>query len=459
MGLKWLALALSALMIPAAGLAEMRDEPPPTVKMVGSGRLMETLAGAAPGELGIMIFGSRTLETGSQRLNDDVVCGFRVEAEDGCRTYRFELAEGLAFSDGTPITAENYVFSVLLSCSGAAAELGLGRPDAFYDGLEEYEAGGPFTGVRLYSEREFSLCLPEDLRGESQWTQLDVIPYPIHEIAPECRVRDDGQGAYLTEALTADGLESALLDAETGYLVNPAVSSGLYRVTAYNPHTREIWLMENEYRQVRGGIVRMEDGPVPLAGWGPDEEPDWYEPVPDPVPEPIPEAASIQVPAETAAPEPAETAVKQPLAEVTTIEPDDIPLAAGGEPPADPDADPGVAPLTGEESAEAAQPGGAGLQEEDLREEEPDEAPSEEEAHTVDVRIVTEGDDLQFGDVVTLVAELHGYEEDAGVSVQWQCDDGSGWKDVAGGTGLTYDFLITPETYAYRWRAAVISEE
>ena len=40
-----------------------------------------------------------------------------IENDDGSKTYRFEINDNLKWSDGSPITAKDYVFSLLLHSS------------------------------------------------------------------------------------------------------------------------------------------------------------------------------------------------------------------------------------------------------------------------------------------------------------------------------------------------------
>ena len=47
-----------------------------------------------------------------------------VENEDGTKTYTVTINDGLVWSDGTPITAKDYVFAVLLESSPEMAEIG-----------------------------------------------------------------------------------------------------------------------------------------------------------------------------------------------------------------------------------------------------------------------------------------------------------------------------------------------
>ena len=46
-------------------------------------------------------------------------------------------------------------------------------------------------------------------------------------------MQDDGEGCYLSEPLTADLIQQTVLDAETGYLSHPSVTSCAYLLTKY----------------------------------------------------------------------------------------------------------------------------------------------------------------------------------------------------------------------------------
>ena len=65
---------------------------------------------------------------------------------------------------------------------------------------------------------------------------VKVTPYPIHVIAPDCQVLDDGEGAYIDGAFDAETLKATLLDPETGYCSHPSVVSGPYTLTSYEDH-------------------------------------------------------------------------------------------------------------------------------------------------------------------------------------------------------------------------------
>lgn len=169
---------------------------------------------------------------------------------DGSRTYVLHIRPGLRYSDGTPITASDYVFSLLLTGTPALREIGATPQDLSHlVGGEAFQRGETdcLAGVRLLSAYAFSL----HVRAEAfpyfyGFAHLNITPYPIHVIAPGCAVRDDGQGAYIgragevparTPALAytpgdfdAAMLRQTMLDPDAGYLFAPRVTSGPYQL-------------------------------------------------------------------------------------------------------------------------------------------------------------------------------------------------------------------------------------
>ena len=178
--------------------------------------------------------------------NPAVVSGFVVteDTADHSRTYTMVLRRDLRYSDGSPITAWDYAFSVLLPMRPEMAELG-GRPQpkTWLQGGPAYIAGRArtVTGLRVPADDQISFTVRGDyLPFFYELGLLECEPYPIDVIAPGARVVDDGMGACLVNAddpsapaLTADLLRETLLDPETGYNSHPSVVSGPYVLTGY----------------------------------------------------------------------------------------------------------------------------------------------------------------------------------------------------------------------------------
>ena len=172
------------------------------------------------------------------------------EDEYGNKVYVFTLADDLKYSDGSPITAADYVFSVLLQSCGSIGELGgntmaydaLVGEDAWQDG-----SATVFSGVRLLAENQFSLAIRADaLPYFYELIYVNVTPYPISLIAPDCTVADDGDGAYIVGDFTTELLAETLRGAD-GYCFNPYVSSGPYTLQSYDAETGTVVMRANTY--------------------------------------------------------------------------------------------------------------------------------------------------------------------------------------------------------------------
>lgn len=188
-----------------------------------------------------------------------------VANSDGSQTYTLNLAQGLTYNDGTPITAKDYAFSLLLS--GAQEIKAIGGTQAGLNHLVGYEAymtgqTKTIAGVRLLSNTSFSLQISKEyLPFFYGLAMLDVRPYPISIIAPGCEVRDDGSGVYIAAStaassmqgdgytpgtFSADMLRVTLLDPYTGYEYNPQLTTGPYVLDSFDTNTHTASFAINE---------------------------------------------------------------------------------------------------------------------------------------------------------------------------------------------------------------------
>ena len=186
-------------------------------------------------------------DTGIFRKNNAVVSGLTmVDNEEGDRTYTFVLYDDLYFSDGSRITAWDYAFSVLLQGSPVIAELGGVPLDLSYlKGSEEYYSGQAkaFSGVRVISDVMIRFTVRHEyLPYFFELYRLGFLPYPIQEIAPGCKVFDDGEGAYIgnanpgvdREIFSKELLQATVMDPRFGYLSYPTVGCGPYVLTGWD---------------------------------------------------------------------------------------------------------------------------------------------------------------------------------------------------------------------------------
>lgn len=201
-----------------------------------------------------LIHGQSTVSWTMERqygFDPTVVAEIDAGQQDDNKIYTITLSDNLAYSDGTPITAADYVFSVLLQSSKEMAALGAKTLTySHLVGYERYLSGeaDTFRGVRLVNDKQFELHIEGAfLPYFYELMYANVTPYPISVIAPGCEVRDDGEGAYIEGDFTAALLEKTVLDPENGYLSHPSVTSGPYMLTSYDAVTGNAQFKVNPY--------------------------------------------------------------------------------------------------------------------------------------------------------------------------------------------------------------------
>lgn len=197
-------------------------------------------------------------EGGKFAVDPSVVSGFVVtQNEAGDRTYTLTICNDVYYSDGTQITARDYAFSILLSMAPEIAQIGGSiKPKDYILGYGEYVSGAKqyLSGVRIISDDTLALTIDHNyLPFFYETALLDCVPYPIHVIAPGCKVADDGDGVYIANEdeneaepiFTAELLKETILDEETGYLSHPTVACGPYSLVSFDGTTVELEI--NEY--------------------------------------------------------------------------------------------------------------------------------------------------------------------------------------------------------------------
>ena len=169
---------------------------------------------------------------------------------DGSLRYTFSLNQELVYNDGSPITAKDYLFSLLLSSSPYITELGgMSRDLDHIIGCTEYmnATTDVVSGLRLIDDYTFSIQIrPDSLPYFHTLSMMSVTPYPMSVIAPECDVMDDGEGIYISGEFTLELLRETLLNPETGYIFNPRVTSGPYQLESYDAQNHIASFIVNE---------------------------------------------------------------------------------------------------------------------------------------------------------------------------------------------------------------------
>jgi len=180
-----------------------------------------------------------------------------TENSDGGKTYTFEINRDLVWNDGKPITAKDFVFSILFDNSPQIKELGTNRwvsGDTYY-GYEAYNEGetNVFSGIRLLGDYQFSVRIAaEDSYGDPLFPFWYEITYatvscePLHILAPGCDVVDRGSGAEITGPFTLELLQRTVDNGSTGYRYTPYVNSGAYKFISYDASNNTTILEVND---------------------------------------------------------------------------------------------------------------------------------------------------------------------------------------------------------------------
>ena len=174
--------------------------------------------------------------TGAFQFNDRLMTDVTVSADK--MTFTIPLPHEMTYNDGTPITAKDYAFTLLLLGSPAMEEATGARENiSRIEGGREYMTGkaDTLTGIRVLGDHQFSVTIDESYASYFyQLKALDIAPLPISVIAPGCDIQDDGKGAYITGDFSADLLKRTLTDPETGYISHPRVTCGPYMLKEYD---------------------------------------------------------------------------------------------------------------------------------------------------------------------------------------------------------------------------------
>lgn len=211
--------------------------------------------GAADLDVDNLINGLETVATtkeGGYEVNKTVVKQLdKVENEDGTLTYTITLNDGLVFSDGTPVTAKNYlyfpmVFSTLVAseAEGKDRQAGLTMVgfEEFnaYDGTNEGDGvSKTFAGLRLLADNQFSVTVkPEYANYYYAISYAGFSPFVKELWCGDYDIADDGEGCYFTDGFynkTGDSFDMAAhIVASSNNTDTTYACSGPYVVESYD---------------------------------------------------------------------------------------------------------------------------------------------------------------------------------------------------------------------------------
>ena len=158
---------------------------------------------------------------------------------DGTKTFTFKINENLVFNDGSPIDATNYAFTQMLMSSPEFKSIdGSAVYGINFVGYSEFNTGDTrtFVGIRLLDQYTVSFTVKSEELPYfyDKAFFINAYPMPLHVIAPDVTITDDGNGATISDNFTGDMLRETMLDGQTGYRYNPKVTPGAYQLESFD---------------------------------------------------------------------------------------------------------------------------------------------------------------------------------------------------------------------------------
>lgn len=211
--------------------------------------------GSSNANLRALVFGPDVISwtrEGTFQWNKNVVKDHsEVVNDDGSKTYTVTLQKGLVYNDGTPLTAKDFVFSLLLFTSPKFGELGGGNVmyESSYVGYDAYANGDTdtFEGVQLVDDQTYKITVAADaLPYHYDIVMASLSPIPMSVVAPSADIVDNGEGKGVTiNGLSVEELQKTINDEKTGYRYQPKVTAGPYQFESYDVTKNEAVIVAN----------------------------------------------------------------------------------------------------------------------------------------------------------------------------------------------------------------------
>lgn len=208
--------------------------------------------GAADYDIWHLITGAETVEMtfeGQYVINESVVEKHDVtKNEDGSKTHTFTIKDGLVYNDGTPVTAKDYVASVVFWSSKLIGDMGANNDVGYYyKGWEDFSKGNSkvFSGVNLIDEKTFAITIAaESLPFFHELSLASVEPLKLsYWTDDKVEIKDDGEGCYFSDNFTLENYEAKISEARMSIHLP---STGPYAVESYDESTKTAVLQVNE---------------------------------------------------------------------------------------------------------------------------------------------------------------------------------------------------------------------
>lgn len=171
-----------------------------------------------------LTLGLNTVETtkeGSYTWNDNVVKEHTEEVDaDGNKTFTITIFDDLKFSDGSAVTAKDYLAFDMAMLTPVGTEAGsreidgrtlLGWKDAYgaYTGPDSEAGTKEFAGLRLLGDYQFAVTIPADyIPYYYDISYANFAAWPKAMLLGDADIMDDGNGCYLSDSFyekDADG--------------------------------------------------------------------------------------------------------------------------------------------------------------------------------------------------------------------------------------------------------------
>lgn len=181
-------------------------------------------------------------EGGEFVLNETVVSKVETALDSvGNKTYTFTLNEGLKWNDGTPVTAYDYAYQLLLTSSKGMADAGGSFENDGLLGYEDYKTGKTDTlkGVRVLDDKTLALTI-DGTKLPYFYEVTYVAPgleFPKHVLDADSTITSDENGT----TSTSDFVAVSKYVAET-YRFNPTVSVGPYKFVSLENNVATVTL-------------------------------------------------------------------------------------------------------------------------------------------------------------------------------------------------------------------------
>ena len=158
-----------------------------------------------------------TTDQGGQYIINPTICANldSVVNDDGSKTYTVTINEGLVYNNGEAITAKDFVWPMIFSCSKVATDTGAKLTGYLtYVGGQDYYDGNAtaVSGIRLIDDYTYSVTIVADkIPYFYDLAYVADMPFSLkYWLGEGLEVKDDGEGAYIAGDFTADAISKQL---------------------------------------------------------------------------------------------------------------------------------------------------------------------------------------------------------------------------------------------------------